>query len=123
MTLYLNFDNPLQLVRDLGVGPVVDPGSLDSELHRPRSLIYGEEAYEGIAGKAAVLLESIVRNRPLADGNKRLGWLSVVVFCGLNGIEVEAPDDVVHELVIAVANGRLGWREIAGQLEPVLHPA
>ncbi|QGS34403.1 type II toxin-antitoxin system death-on-curing family toxin [Corynebacterium xerosis] len=122
MTLYLNFDDALQLVRDLGVGPVVDPGSLDSALHRPRSVIYGEEAYGGIAAKAAVLLESIVRNHPLADGNKRLGWLSVVVFCGLNGIEVEAPDDVVYDLVIAVANGRLGWREIAGQLEPMLHP-
>lgn len=120
MTLYLNFDDALRLVRDLGVGPVLDPGVLDSALHRPRSVIYGEEIYEGIAAKAAVLLESIVRNHPLVDGNKRLGWLSVVVFCGLNGVDVEAPDDSVYDLVVAVAAGELGWAEVARRLEPML---
>lgn len=120
MTLYLNFDDALRLVRDLGVGPVLDPGVLDSALHRPRSVIYGEEIYEGIAAKAAVLLESIVRNHPLVDGNKRLGWLSVVVFCGLNGVDVDAPDDSVYDLVVAVAAGELGWAEVARRLEPML---
>lgn len=120
MTLYLNFDDALRLVRDLGVGPVLDLGVLDSALHRPRSVIYGEEIYEGIAAKAAVLLESIVRNHPLVDGNKRLGWLSVVVFCGLNGVDVDAPDDSVYDLVVAVAAGELGWAEVARRLEPML---
>lgn len=32
-----------------------------------------------------MLLESLTRNRPLVDGNKRLGWMAVFVFYGLNG--------------------------------------
>ncbi|MFD5868451.1 type II toxin-antitoxin system death-on-curing family toxin [Corynebacterium sp. NPDC060344] len=123
MTLYLNFDDALRLVRDLGIGPVVDPGILDSALHRPRSVIYGEEVYGDIAAKAAVLLESIVRNHPLVDGNKRLGWLCVVVFCGLNGVDVEARDDDVFDLVVAVAEGKAPWPEVAEKLRPMLRLA
>ncbi len=55
--------------------------------------------------KAAVLLESLVRNRALIDGNKRIGWLATVVFYGLNNIELEAPDDDAYDLVIAIATG------------------
>lgn len=123
MTLYVSFEDALRLVRRLGVGPVVDPGILDSALHRPTSVVFGEEAYPSMADKAAALLESIVRNHPLADGNERLGWLSVVVFCGLNGWEVEAPDDAVYRLVVAVAEGALEWKEIAAELAAMLRPA
>ena len=40
------------------------------------------------------------------DGSKRLGWLAVVVFLGLNGVDVEAPDHDAYDLVIAVATGQ-----------------
>ena len=55
--------------------------------------------------KAAVLLESVVQNHALVDGNKRLGWLAVVVFLGLNDVSLDAPDDEAFELVVAVAAG------------------
>lgn len=96
----------LGLTRDLGVGPVKDLGLLDSAAHRPSASVFGRDAYPGIDAKAAALLESIVINHPLADGNKRLGWLAVIVFYGLNGIDLQAPDDDAYDLVIAVASGK-----------------
>ena len=39
----------------------------------------------------------------LIDGNRRLGWLGVVVFSGLNDVTLEATDDDAHELVTALA--------------------
>lgn len=54
---------------------------------------FGADAYPWIDRKAAVLLESLVRNHALIDGNKRIGWLATVVFYGLNNIELYAPDD------------------------------
>ena len=107
MTTYLTTENLLALVADLGIGPVRDIGLLDSAAHRPRVTVFGDEAYPTIHLKAAVLLESLVRNHPLVDGNKRLGWLSLVVFYGLNGHVVDAPDDPAFDLVIAVATGEL----------------
>jgi death-on-curing protein len=113
---YLTTEDLLSLTRDLGVGPVRDLGLLDSAAHRPTTSIFGRDAYESIDDKAAVLLESIVRNRALVDGNERLGWLAVAVFYGLNQLEFDAPDDDAYDLVMAVAAGQLSYRAIATQL-------
>ncbi len=113
MTEYLTIEDLLRLTRDLGVGPVRDVGLLDSAAHRPTTSLYGQEAYSSIDDKAAVLLESIVGNHALIDGNKRLGWLAVVVFYGLNGLVLDAPDDEAYDLVIAVASGQQPYAETA----------
>ena len=116
MTEYLTLDDVLSLVEDLAVGPVRDVGLLDSAVHRPQVSVFGRDAYPGIDDKAAALLESLVRNHGLADGNKRLGWLSVAVFYGLNDITLEAPDDDAYDLVIAIASGTISYQEAAGHL-------
>lgn len=78
---------------------------MDSAAHRPSASAFGHDAHPEIDTKAGALLESIVVNHPLVDGNTRLGWLAVVVFYGLNGIDLQAPDDDAYDLVIAVASG------------------
>ncbi|QHC63476.1 type II toxin-antitoxin system death-on-curing family toxin [Rathayibacter festucae] len=114
---YLRLEDLLALADDLGVPHVRDLGLLDSAAHRPQSSLFGREAYPDVPQKAAVLLESLVRNHPLVDGNKRLGWLSVVVFLGLNGLELDAPEDDAYDLVIGVATGSVEVAETAGLLE------
>lgn len=116
MTEHLTLDDLLTLIRDLGVGPVRDIGLLDSAAHRPGANLYGTQVYPDIDTQAAVLLESIVGNHALIDGNKRLGWLAVVVFYGLNGIALDAPDDQAYDLVIAVASGLMGYEQAARAL-------
>ncbi|GAA1879457.1 type II toxin-antitoxin system death-on-curing family toxin [Lapillicoccus jejuensis] len=116
MTEYLSLEDLVALVGDLGVGPIRDLGLLDSAAHRPQTHLYGHEAYDSLDLKAAVLLESLVGNHALVDGNKRLGWLATVVFLGLNGATVEAPDDDAYELVMAVARGDIALSEITTTL-------
>lgn len=105
MTEYLTLEDLLTLVEDLDLGPIRDLGLLESAAHRPTTVLWGRETYPAIDDKAAALLESLVRNHGLVDGNKRLGWLGVVVFYGLNGVTLDAPDDDAYELVMAVASG------------------
>ena len=76
MTEYLTLEDVLSLVEDLGVGPVRDIGLLDSAVHRPRVSVFGRDAYPSLDDKAAVLLESLVRNHALVDGNKLSIWTS-----------------------------------------------
>jgi death-on-curing protein len=83
--VYLSLDDLLQLCADLGDLQVRDVGLLDSAAHRPGSAFAGQDAYPTLAGKAAALLQSVVMNHALVDGNKRLAWLSCVVFLDLNG--------------------------------------
>lgn len=98
------------------MGPVRDLGLLDSAAHRPGTALYGREAYPGLDLKAAALLDSLVGNHALVDGNKRLGWLAVVVFYGLNQVELDAPDDPAYELVMSVARRELSIDQIAAAL-------
>lgn len=116
MTAYLTLEDVLALVTDLGVGPIRDIGLLDSAVHRPQVTVFGREAYPDLDAKAAVLLESLVSNRALVDGNKRVGWLAVVVFYGLSNAALEAPDDEAYDLVVALASGATDHRDAATKL-------
>ena len=116
MTKYLTTDDLLVLVEELGGLQVRDFGLLDSAAHRPQVTAFGDDAYPDLDTKAAVLLESIVRNHPLVDGNKRLSWVAVVVFYGLNGRDLRAPEDPAYDLVVGVAGGRVTYTEVATQL-------
>ena len=116
MIEYLTVEDLLRLVEDLDVGPVRDLGLLEAAAHRPTTSLWGREAYPALEEKAAALLESVVGTHPLVDGNKRLGWLATVVFLDLNGRWLDAPDDEVHDLVVAVASGTADLHEIASAL-------
>ena len=113
MIEYLTLEDALLLIEELAVGPVRDLGLVDSALHRPAVTLWGRDAYTTIDEKAAALLDSLVRNHPLVDGNKRLGWLATLVLLDINGHGIEAPDDDAYQLVIAVAAGELSLEEVA----------
>jgi death-on-curing protein len=114
---YLSLEDLLQLTVDLGAGPARDVGLLESAAARPRTTVFGEDAYPTLELKAAALLHSVCGNHALVDGNKRLAWLSALVFLDLNGVTIEMPDEVAFDLVMGVAEGRLGVPEIAEALE------
>ena len=85
-----------------------------------RVTVFGEDAYPDVWTKAAALLQSIVKNHALVDGNKRLGWMATAVFLEINGVRVTgASNDDVYDLVVAVAAGNLGVDEIAAGLRRV----
>ncbi len=113
---YLSLEDLLTIVERYRLQAVRDLGLLDSAAHRPQTSLFGDDAYPSIDEKAAVLLESIVRNHPLIDGNKRLGWIATVMFLELNGLFVDAPLDDAYDLVIAVATGEMSYQESAARL-------
>lgn len=97
--------------------PIRDLGLLGSAVSRPKTTAFGDDAYPDIWTKAAALLQSVVTNHALVDGNKRLGWLSTAVFLEINGIEISrASNDDVYDLVIDVAKGHPTVDEIAQRL-------
>ena len=115
-TAYLTTDDLVILIEELGGLQVRDFGLLDSAAHRPQATAFGDDAYPDLDAKAAVLLESIARNHPLVDGNKRLSWVAVVVFYGINGVSLRAPEDEAYDVVVGVAEGQLTYREVAARL-------
>jgi death-on-curing protein len=107
-----------------GLDPVVrDLGLLESALHRPQTTVFGEDAYPSLFAKASALLESLVRNHALVDGNKRTAWVACATFLEANGRPVDAPDDEAFDLVIGIAEGRVELEQIADALERWSEPA
>jgi death-on-curing protein len=122
VTVFLELADLLTLVDEMRIGPVRDLGLLDSAAHRPQTSLFGDDAYPTDHLKAAVLLESLTRNHPLVDGNKRLGWVAVVVFWGLNGFALSAPEDDAYDLVIDVATGAVPYQAAAEKLASWVSP-
>jgi death-on-curing protein len=101
--------------------PIRDIGLLGSAAARPQTTVFGADAYEDVWSKAAALLQSLVKNHPLVDGNKRLGWLATAVFLELNGVGASrAANDDVYELVMDVAAHDRTVDEIAERLRHIV---
>lgn len=117
---FLDLDDVIELARRLlgDPPPIRDAGLLGSAVARPQTTVALEDAYTTIWLKAAALLQSIVGNHALIDGNKRLGWLATAVFLEINDASVAtATNDEVYDLVMAVASSKSDIAEIAEILQ------
>jgi death-on-curing protein len=82
VTEYLDRDDVLT-AGALAVGRVLkvsDYGLIDAAVTRPRTTVFGLDAYPDDFGKAAALLQSLARNHALGDGNKRTAWAAAWTF-------------------------------------------
>ena len=116
---YLDLDDLLSLAAALlgDPPPLRDIGLLGSAAARPQTTAFGADAYPDLWTKAASLLDSIVNNHTLVDGNKRLGWLATATFLEINGSSVAvAENDAVYELVVTVAANQPDITELASAL-------
>jgi death-on-curing protein len=92
---------------------VKDLGLLDSALSRPKTTLFGEDAYPALELKAAAMVESLILNRPMIDGNKRSSWFALNVFLELNGHQMAASQEEAFEYVLSVATKKLDLQSSA----------
>lgn len=120
---FLDLDDVLDLIRRLlgDPPPIRDIGLLGSAVARPQTAVFGQDAYPDIWSKAAALLQSIVNNPALNDGNKRLGWLATAVFLEINGVSViHVSNDDIYRFVIDVAANNPSFEHIAAALRALV---
>jgi death on curing protein len=73
---------------------------------RPQASAFGQDAYSTLKEKATVLLHSISRNHPFADGNKRTATISALFLLAINGEKVVWNQQAAVDRIINVAEGR-----------------
>ena len=95
-----------------GSDGIRDEGMLDMALNNPFQAFVGKELYPGIQAKAARLCFGLVRNHAMLDGNKRLGTHVMLVFLALNGYELSYSQKELCDLILALASGDIGEKEI-----------
>jgi len=87
---------------DVGVR---DEALLESAIETIYSTFDGVELYPTKEEKAAKLGYSLISNHAFVDGNKRIGMYIMISFLELNGIKVDATNNEVYKLGMAVADG------------------
>jgi death-on-curing protein len=103
-----------------GADGVRDLGLLESALARPiNKFAYGET---DLAALAAAYGFGIARNHAFVDGNKRTALASMIVFLGLNGMDLDAPQDTATAIVLSLAAGEITEETLASWIAEHIVP-
>lgn len=101
------------LIREFGGSQGVrDENGIKSALERPFSGFEETEFYPSPEEKAGAILESVVKNHPFIDGNKRTGYVLMRLVLMNFGKDIKATQDEKYNFVIAVASGELDFQQI-----------
>lgn len=99
-----------------GTYGVRDEGLLRSALARPHATFGGHDLYPTVFEKAAALAESLVRNHPFVDGNKRMAWACLDLILDLNGHRLEASEAQGFDLMMRIIERTVTVQDIADLL-------
>jgi death-on-curing protein len=103
-----------------GADGLRDLGLLESALARPiNKFAYGKT---NLAALAAAYGFGIARNHAFVDGNKRTALASMIVFLGLNGMDLDAPQEAATAIILHLAAGEITEEALAGWLAAHVRP-
>jgi death-on-curing protein len=98
-----------------GLPGIRDENALESALARPRNRsVY--QADTDLIDLAAAYGYALTTSHPFNDGNKRIGFIAMYVFLGLNGREIVAEETEVVELMITLAGGERSEADVSAWL-------
>lgn len=100
-----------------GTQGIRDHSLLDSALNRPFQTFDGELLYPSLIDQSAAIVESIVKNHPFHDGNKRTGYTLMRLHLLNNGLDINASEDDKYDFVISIASGRIEFDQIKQWIE------
>ena len=89
-----------------------DEDALEAALARPRQR-WAYDPGSDLPRLAASYTFGICSGHPFRDGNKRISILTAVIFLGLNGLDLVAPEKEVATKMWALAAGELDEEAIA----------
>ena len=95
-----------------GLIGVRDDNALGSALARAKQR-WSYEPDVGLPRLAADYAFGICSNHPFRDGNKRTAFLAAVIFLGLNGLDLIAPEKEVVEKMLTLASNELDEEALA----------
>jgi len=78
-----------------GSAGIRDLGLLESALFRPQT-----GYYKDLTEMAAALFESLIKNHPFVDGNKRVAFFATDVFLRMNGYQFNVEAVAAHQFLM-----------------------
>ena len=109
-----------QLREHGGLPGARDENALESALARPQQRWHYGRGVD-LETVAAAYAFGLVRKHPYRDGNKRIGFLSLVTFLGINGLEFDATEQEVVSEMVLLADGKLSEDQLATWVRSHVH--
>lgn len=109
-----------QIERYGGEHGVRDLGLLVSAIAQPEATFGGQHLHSDLFAMAAAYLFHIVQNHPFADGNKRTGAVSALVFLDWNEVVLRTDEEGLVEITLQVATGQIGKAEVAAHFRSLV---
>jgi death on curing protein len=100
-----------------GSSGVRDMAMLKSAIYRPFASYGGDDLYQDIYLKAGALIQSVVKNHPFIDGNKRTAFVAAYAFLKLNRIQMIISNAKVTKFMVRVSKDNLSVDEISDWLK------
>jgi len=101
---------------------VRDLGGLQSALARPQTSFDAQDLYPDVFHKVADLMDSLIRNHPFLDGNKRTGVATAGIFLRRNGYQLTASNASMVTMVMQIAQSQTDIAKIAAWLQEHTKP-
>lgn len=76
---------------------ILDLGLLESALFRPQTGYYDE-----LPKMAAAMFESLIKNHPFVDGNKRVAFFATDIFLRMNGYKLKVEAKSAHQFLMGL---------------------
>lgn len=88
-----------------GSSGILNKGSLDSTLNKPKNLYFYSNKQASLYELAAAYGYGLVKNHCFVDGNKRIALIAVYTFLAVNGIElIASEEDAANFFLYLAAN-------------------
>ncbi len=98
-----------------GSSGIRDEGALESALSRPRNK-WAYEPESDLAALAASYGFGLAKNHAFFDGNKRVAFMAMYIFLGLNGLDLEVSEQQAVQVMLSMASSRINEKEVADWL-------
>ena len=107
----------IQIEKYGGSHGIREQHALEAAIARPYQTFGDTELYPSPIEKAAAIGESIIKNHPFIDGNKRMGYVLIRLLLLENGFDINAKKMEKYDFIIRLASGKLNKEGIQNWLE------
>lgn len=86
---------------------------IHSAVERPKASFAGRMLYQNIWFQASALIQSLIKNHPFEDCNKRTGFFSMLRFLNINGYDIEATKKEIVKFALDIDIKKLSLKQIS----------
>jgi death on curing protein len=95
-----------------GTSGIRDEAALKSAVERPYTTFDINDLYETLFHKSATILESIIKNHPFIDGNKRTALVALAATLLHYNYELVATEEEIYNKIIELASSTIEFNSL-----------